>query len=163
MKHRRYTEEEKAWVLNELGAPNNRTVVEMAKETGITTVTLRTWRNESKAGGKLMPGTGKRSGRWCSADKFKAVLQTASMSEAEISEYCRGVGIDPSELISWRLACERANAPSETALTVDVTATKQIKQLQQELRRKDAALAETAALLVLRKKANAIWGTQEEE
>jgi transposase len=35
---------------------------------------------------------------------------------------------------------------------------REIKQLSQELRRKESALAETAALLVLRKKAQAIWG-----
>ena len=40
---------------------------------------------------------------------------------------------------------------------------KKNERLEKELARKDKALAETAALLVLRKKANAIWGTEEEE
>ena len=39
---------------------------------------------------------------------------------------------------------------------------KRIKQLEKELKRKDAALAETAALLVLRKKLNAYWGEDED-
>lgn len=163
MKQRTYTPEEKAWVLQQLAPPLNRTVVEMSKETGITTVTLRTWRNEAKAGGTLMPGTGKRSGRWSSGDKFRAVLQTASMSEAEIAEYCRAAGIQPSDLVTWRLACERANEPTELTPATDVTAVKRIKELQRELRRKESALAEAAALLVLRKKADAIWGTDEAE
>ena len=37
-----------------------------------------------------------------------------------------------------------------------------IRELERELRRKDAALAETAALLVLRKKLNAYWGSDDE-
>ena len=40
---------------------------------------------------------------------------------------------------------------------------KRIKELERELRRKDKALAETAALLVLKKKAQAIWGDREDE
>ena len=163
MKQRTYTSEEKAWVLEQLAPPIGRTVVEMAKETGISTVTLRTWRNEAKAGGALMPGTGKRNGRWSSGDKFKAVLQTASMSEAEIAEYCRAVSIQPSDLVLWRIACERANEPTALAPVKDLTAAKRVKELQRELRRKESALAEAAALLVLRKKADAIWGTDEAE
>lgn len=38
-----------------------------------------------------------------------------------------------------------------------------IRELERELRRKDAALAETAALLVLRKKLNAYWGSDDED
>jgi transposase-like protein len=163
MKQRRYTAEEKAWVLEQMAPPLSRTVCEMAKETGITTVSLRTWRNEAKAGGVFMPGTGKREGRWSSADKFRAVLQTATLSESESAEYCRAKAIEPGQLAAWRHACERANDASQTKPAVDVTALKRIEELQKELRRKEAALAEAAALLVLRKKADAIWGKDEAE
>ena len=44
----------------------------------------------------------------------------------------------------------------------DKAAQQRIKQLERELRRKEAALAETAALLVLRKKAEALWGKEED-
>ncbi len=40
---------------------------------------------------------------------------------------------------------------------------KRIKELERDLKRKEKALVETAALLVLRKKAQAIWGDTEEE
>lgn len=163
MKQRRYSADEKAWVLEQLAPPVSRTVVEMAKQTGITEVTLRYWRKEAKAQGVQMPGTGKRNGRWNSADKFKAVLQTATMSEAEVSEYCRSSGILPADLVLWRLACEKANTPAQQEPAKDIPSIQRIKELERELRRKDAALAETAALLVLRKKANAIWGTGEDE
>jgi transposase-like protein len=163
MQQRRYTPEEKAWVLEQMSPPLSRTVAEMAKETGITAVSLRTWRNGAKSTGVLMPGTGKRQGRWSSADKFRAVLETAPMSEAEIAEYCRSRAIQPEQLSQWRHACERANDPTETTASPSVTAVKQIKELQRELRRKEAALAEAAALLVLRKKADAIWGKDEAE
>ena len=163
MKQRRYTEDEKAWVLQQMAPPISCTVVETAKQTGITEVTLRKWRNEAKNRGVQMPGTGKRNGRWNSADKFKAVLQTAAMSEAEISEYCRSAGILPADLVLWRIACEKANTPAQLEPAKDIPSIQRIKELGRELRRKDAALAETAALLVLRKKANAIWGKSQDE
>jgi len=73
----------------------------------------------------------------------------------------------PAHIQQWRLACEQANAPTTTAQGVvkpdSGMARQRIKMLERELRRKDAALAETAALLVLRKKAEAIWGKDEDE
>jgi hypothetical protein len=57
-------------------------------------------------------------------------------NEVELSEYCRRKGLYPEPIRAWRKACQQA---------------KEIKQLQDELRRKDKALAETAALLVLQK------------
>ena len=57
----------------------------------------------------------------------------------------------------------RMPPPRVAAMPVAKAAKKRIKQLERELRRKDAALAETAALLVLRKKAEALWGKDEDE
>ncbi|MFK3826930.1 IS3 family transposase [Pseudomonas fulva] len=141
-----------------MSAPISRTVVELAKQTGITAVTLRTWRNEAKTQGAQMAGTGKRNGRWSSADKFRAVLQTAAMSEAEISAYCRSAGIVQADLVLWRTACEQANTPTQQEPAKDIASVKRIEQLGRELRRKEKALAETAALLVLRKKAKCDLG-----
>ncbi len=64
--------------------------------------------------------------------------------------------------------CEQANSLAQPIKTrrereEEKAAKKRIKQLERELRRKDAALAETAALLVLRKKAEALWGKDEDE
>ena len=104
---------------------------------------------------------------WSSAQKFQAVLESAPLSEEEVSEYCRRRGIQPEHLSQWRAACEKANGagPSVGAGTPvqNPSAVQRVKELERELRRKDAALAEAAALLVLRKKANAIWGKGEEE
>ncbi len=114
-----------------------------------------------------MPGNGKTSDQWSSADKFRVVLETASLSETEISEYCRRKGIYPEQIRQWREACEQANPP-EAKLTLvqrlEVKAhQKRIRELERQLKRADAARAEAAALLNLRKKADAIWGKEEED
>jgi hypothetical protein len=102
---------------------------------------------------------------WSSRDKFAAVVETAALSAAEVGEYCRKRGLYPEQLAAWRQACEQANDWERTQEQKLKATTQQdrgrIKELERELRHKDKALAETAALLVLRKKAQAIWGEPE--
>jgi len=161
MPPKRYTPEQKRWALEQLGPPHNRQLIDVARELGTTAVSVRTWRNEQAEGEDAIRSKDKSSTR-----KFQAVLETAHLSEAEVSEYCRRKGIEPQQLAQWRLACEQANRATPgkpSASGGDAAAKDRIRQLERELRRKEAALAEAAALLVLRKKATAIWGKEEDE
>lgn len=161
----RYSPEQKRWALEQMKSPLNRTVVEVAKETGITTVTLRTWRNMAQLAGECVPA-GRPSERWSSSQKFQAVLETAPLSQEEVAAYCRARGLLPEQLQQWRQACEQANDDAdrvgEVGRVVNSQTTGRIRSLERELRRKNEALAEAAALLVLRKKADAIWGMGED-
>jgi transposase-like protein len=95
------------------------------------------------------------------------VVETASLSEAELGEYCRGRGLYPEQIRAWRLACEQANdgdrEQQRRLRGSQQTDQKRLRELERELQRKEKALAETAALLVLRKKAEAIWGDREDD
>ena len=166
MKRVRYAPEQRQWAIEQMKAPHNRTVVELARATGITEVTLRTWRDVARANGELVPA-GAASESWSGSAKFRVVLETAPLSEGELAAYCRAKAILPEQVQQWRAACEQANEPeaalSALAVVVHPEAKLQIRQLERELRRKNDALAEAAALLVLRKKANAIWGKEEDE
>lgn len=166
MKYKRYTAEQKAWAVGKMQSPDNLTVVQLARQSGITEVSLRLWRDAARAAGALVPA-GLASERWSSADKFRVVLQAALLSQAEVGQYCRAKAILPEQLEHWRQACESANealGPNSSTLgqVVNPTVQEQIRQLERELHRKTQALAETAALLVLGKKAAAIWGRQEQ-
>jgi transposase-like protein len=160
MKQKRYSAEHKQWAIKQLQAPINMTVVELAKTTGITEVSLRTWLGASRG----ESGQSEVEGKWSSAEKFRVVLETAPLSQEEVAQYCRGKSILPEQLQQWRRACEQANAgtaPSQER-SAGGAAQQRIRGLERELKRKTEALAETAALLVLRKKADAIWGTGED-
>jgi hypothetical protein len=89
------------------------------------------------------------------------------MNEAELSVYCRERGLYPEQIGQWRRACEQANdwdrSQNKRLRESRKIDGKRIKALKRELKYKDKALAETAALLVLRKKAQAIWGDGEGE
>ena len=113
-----------------------------------------------------MPDSDNTPEGWSSRDKFNAVLETASLSEAEVAEYCRNKGIHTSQIAHWREACQQANDWDRTSSAQLKSATKaankRTKKLDTELLRKDKALAEAAALLVLRGKLNALFGEDED-
>ena len=163
----RYSAEIRERAVQQMMPPLNRKVLDLARETGITTVTLRTWRHQARAEVKVVPGDGKQADQWSSQDKFRVVLESASLNAAELAEYCRRKGLYVEQIKAWREACEQANRPPQPSQArrereADKAAQQRIKQLERELRRKEAALAETAALLVLRKKAEALWGKEED-
>ena len=163
----RYSLERREWVIRQMMPPLNRKVAELEEETGITGATLYAWRNKARALGVAVPGDGKNATNWSSEDKFRIVLECAGLSEAELGEYCRRKGLYMEQIEQWREACRQANARAvnseREAREQEKASRKRIRQLEKELRRKDAALAEAAALLVLRKKFAAFRGEVEEE
>lgn len=104
---------------------------------------------------------------WDSASKFAVVLETATLSEVELAEYCRGKGLYVEQVRVWRAACEQANARSEQKAAEFERSLKverrRSKQLEVELRRKEKALAEAAALLILAKKYRAFPALEDED
>jgi len=159
-----YSKKFKESVFKRLAPPNAEKVPDLAKELNISKNTLYTWRAKVL---KQSSFTNNKSSKWSSKDKFQAVLETASLSELETSKYCREKGIHLEELKAWVKQCQNANEnkledPKKLKNNLKSELEKN-KKLQKELRHKEKALAETAALLVLRKKANAIWGDPEEE
>ena len=104
--------------------------------------------------------------RWTAAGRLEAVVTTAAMNEADRSAWCRSHGAYPDELAKWRASATTAlAAPEELRASPQATraSAKRIKELERELLRKDRALAETAALLVLSKKVQAIFNKGEDE
>lgn len=159
-----YPKKLKESIIKRLAPPNAEKVPDLAKELDIPKNTLYTWRAKVL---KENSPTSKKASKWTSEDKFQAVLETASLSELETSKYCRKKGIHLEELKTWVKQCQTANEtkledPKELKDNLKSEQQKNIR-LKKELRTKEKALAETAALLVLRKKANAIWGDPEED
>ncbi len=114
-----------------------------------------------------MPGDGRNAEAWSPEDKFSVVLETAALNEAELAEYCRKKGLYAEQVAAWKEICMHANATAaeqaKAAGEQARSAKNEIKELKRDLRHKEKALAETAALLVLRKKMHAIWGEAEDE
>ena len=163
----RYNDELKRTVLTRMMPPSNESVSQIARDTGMSEATLYKWQKEARATGFVLPGGEKETEKWSTRDKFAIVVETASLSEVELAEYCRAKGLYVEQVEAWRDACMQANggvAQQASRLQKELKQKEREKrELARELQRKDAALAEAAALLVLRKKAQAIWGDPEDE
>lgn len=163
----KYSEEYKLSIIKQMMPPQNKRASEIHKETGIGEQTLYKWKREAKEKGMVITDGEVQTEKWDTKDKFMIVVETASLNSAELAEYCRKKGLYVEQVEAWRDACMQANGGiAEEAAKLNRAnkeKEKAIKKLQTELRRKDAALAETAALIVLRKKAQAIWEENEDE
>ena len=85
----RYTEEKKTAVLNRMMPPESVSVAKLSAELGISESCLYYWRMKARQKGALMPDSTQPPEQWSSASKFTVVLETARMTEAELSTYCR--------------------------------------------------------------------------
>jgi len=143
----RYGQTFKDKALARLLPPESAAIDLVAREIGIGADTLERWREDA-------------------AGRLEAVVTTAAMNEADQSAWCRSHGAYPEELAKWRASATTAlAAPEELRASPQATRAdrKRIRELERELLRKDRALAETAALLVLSKKVQAIFNKGEDE
>jgi len=151
------------------------TLKEVVDELGIGNSTLGKWIRDARnnklecteSGRILMSSDGRREKRpqdWSLEERLEIVMACASLSKQEMSEYCRKQGVYPHHINQWQLDFANGNASGEKANSrQEVKNLKsENKALRKELNRKDRALAETAALLVLQKKVHAIWGNDED-
>jgi len=155
----RYSEKFKGRAVARLLPPESAPVDMVAREIGIGSGTLLRWRDDVQS----MPARGRS---WTAASRLEAVIVTAALDETHKNAWCREHGVYPVELAKWRTSATTALAePEEVRASPQTTRQdrKRIKELERELLRKDRALAETAALLVLSKKVAVIFNKGEAE
>jgi transposase-like protein len=105
----------------------------------------------------------KRPQDWSAEEKLQAVMDAANLNEADLGEYCRRNGLHTEVLEIWRETCLTSIRKGPRINPVEKALQKEIKELKRDLRRKEKALAEATALLILKKKAALIWGTDGED
>jgi transposase len=162
-----YSEEFKEHAIRKMMPPNALSVAQVSRETGVSDVTLYNWRNRFRHEGKAVPADPSNPENWSGENKLAVVIETAALNEEELAEYCRSKGLYVEQIAGWR---DAAAAGAETQRPLSRAERHEFQQerkknrrLAKELRRKEKALAETAALLVLQKKAREIWGDPEDD
>ncbi len=151
-----YSAERKEFILNKLLPPSNMNVAEVSKEEGIPKNTLYTWVSRARKSGVAMPSKKTTVEKWTAETKLAVVIETAPLSESEVSQYCREKGLYIEQVKEWKIHCLTGFEIHKARQNVNDKQAKidkaEITALKKELWRKEKALAETAALLVLRKK-----------
>jgi transposase-like protein len=161
----RYSQEKKDYALSLMSPPNNQTVAEVSKRTGVTEPTLYAWRNQARVAGRAVPADGNAPDGWRPEDKFAAVVEAMGLAEAELGEYCRKKGLHVAQIVQWRAACMQGISGGGDRVNATTLAEERrhSRELERELRRKEKALAEAAALLVLTKKLEAFHKRRDED
>lgn len=135
-----------------------RSAAEICAEEGVNYSTADNW---VRSRGKSMDmKSRKNSSKYSAEEKLKFIVETGSLSESELGAYLRKEGLFPAQLDEWRK--EFILSMSSMKKSKKDARDERIKKLERELLRKDKALAEASALLILQKKVNLIWGNSEE-
>lgn len=159
----RYSVERKNAVLKKLLPPNNQSVPELSKTEGISEATLYNWLSKVRLEGSAVPGSRANDAeQWDGEAKLAVVFETQAMNEVEKATYCREKGLYPEQIERWRVACIAGAANKEPQGDALKQARHEIRRLKRKVDRKDKALAESAALLVLSKKFQALWEDEEQ-
>lgn len=144
---------------------NGQTLLEIATASNISLSSLKRWLTTCKAGKKSFSHNGKTSEVVTLPERFKHLQATFGQDDVTLGAYCRQHGLYPHQLTQWE-----SEFMTNPALIKNPALNSELKELRTENKllkqliiRKDKVLAETVALLVLKKKAAQIWGVDEED
>jgi len=171
MERRTYSEKFRARVVQQLLAPDGKTASELSREIGVSQSTLSRWRQRATTGSvraimSKQPEVTKRESEWSSQEKLEFLVEAMACSDTDLGALLRRRGVHEATYQQWRQAAltgltgaEKAEKQSRKERREEQ---RRVRKLEKELRRKDKALAETAALLVLQKKLPSILGGEDE-
>ena len=157
-------------MVKRLLGPNAMSATALGQETGLHQATLSRWLKEASTITRTMPRKkrapsappSKQPQEWTPEEKLAIVLEASGLSEGELGMFLRAKGVHEAILEEWRRQALAGIRGTERA-SAQQTDGRRVRELEKELRRKDKALAETAALLVLKKKVQAIWGDGDDD
>lgn len=141
----------------------DRTIRDVAEDINVSYVTLKNWvKRKTLNDVSASAAKEKRPQDWQRDEQLAALMETHGLAEEALQGWCREHGIFPHHLDGWRQNFITAQAPAPVPEGRVLKILKnENDDLKAELRRKDKALAEAAALLVLQKKFRALWDTED--
>jgi transposase len=161
-----YTEGFKARTIERIGGPERITAYALSKEVGVSQPTLSRWVRERSLGGMTNKGPKKRR-TWTATEKFRVIQEASQLSNDELGAFLRREGLHQAQLDEWaqvvKAAALASLAPAKRGKASRSPEERKIRALEKELDRKDKALAEVTAILVLKKKLEALMGDGDDD
>lgn len=156
----KYSEDFKQSIVQKILMPGGPTIMQTSEKMGVHHASIRNW----------VKSYGKRSGmpktkEWTPEKKLQAIAHTLSMSEKELGEFLRSNGLHSSDLEQWKqdfYSSQQTVGRPRNDRELNQLRAKE-KELSKDLRRKDRALAEMSARVILLKKSHAIFGEPEDD
>lgn len=151
-----YTESFRQQALEKVYTRGSGTVRAVAEDLNMSYGTLKNWMKADKNSSPAKAGLrSKRPNERSLAERLQILLESHGLGDEALNAFCRERGIFRHHLEQWQAAFEAGSAAGNGAQLRELKDTN--KALQRELTRKEKALAEAAALLVLQKKYQALW------
>lgn len=170
-----YSEGFRARMVQRLLGPDPVSQCALSRETGLSQTTLSRWLRRARSvngmshrkqkQGQQGDSESKRPQDWSAEEKLAAVLEAAKLGDEELGAFLRSRGLHEADLVAWRQTVLQAlKIPAGKKKSSGLAKhTRKICKLEKELNRKEKALAEAAALLVLQKKVREIWGDEDDD
>lgn len=158
---KRYSEDFKKEIIKKLLLPNNKSTKELSEEVGVSVQTILSWRRKYISGRieQHLPNAMNIS----NADKLKTLLEAKSLSDEDYGKWLRSKGIYSGQIKLWEEELDNfMKNDFKTMKDENLKLKNENKSLKKDLDKKDKALSEVSALLILKKKANLIWGEEKE-
>lgn len=167
-----YTQGFKFNMVRKMATPNGISASALSREVGIPQQSLSRWLRDANVENK--PDNISTSGEHESVipikrpqdksaeEKLKIVIEAETIPEEQLGAFLRSNAIHEVQLRQWRtLMLSGLQKPTRPSSKISKD-TRKINELEKELLRKDKALAEAAAILILKKKVQSIWGAEDE-
>ncbi len=164
MKKQRHTSEFREQALAKaFSRPGDQGIADVASSLNMNTSTLKGWMKQATQAQRESPRSGVPGKEFTLAERLLALQETYGMSEESLNGWCRERGVFARDLSQWRQSfCTGGSSERRLEAAMELRQLKQAHaQLQREMNRKDKALAEAAALLILQKKVRALWGAED--
>jgi len=100
--------------------------------------------------------------KWTAAEKLRVVIEAAKLKDSELGEFLRREGLHEAQLQQWRAEAEAGLTEAARKGRRSPEA-RRIRELERELRRKEKALAEASAIIILKKKLAVLWGDEDDD
>ena len=158
-----YTRGFKARMIERMAGPEQISATALGKEVGVSQGTLSRWlRVEGVRKVAAMTDQDRRGSRtWTAQEKLRLVHAASELGAEELGAFLRREGLHEAQLKEWTETAMAALSTTPKRKSSKASPeTKRIKNLERELHRKEKALAELAALLVLQKKLETLWGDE---
>lgn len=152
-------------IIQKVLSKDGRTIKEIATLNNISESTIYKWLKRYRDGGTINKFVRKhKSHNLTLSEQFQHLVATSSLDEAAVGVYCRKHGLFSFQLKQWEetFVSQKSDEKNQGIGAELKILREENKQLKREVRRKDTALSEVVALLVLKKKADLIWGESED-
>ena len=157
---KKFSQEFKQAIVKKLLSRGKQTIEQFCEENGLALSSVTRWQSECANVSEM--NHKKNKSKLSSENILKIISETYSLNEEDLGLYLRKNGLHSAQLTEWRESILTSMDKPKIYTNKKDPRDSKIRDLEKDLFKKDKALAEVSALLILKKKVGLLWGKQTE-